>query len=273
MRSASARANPLEEGGGGVRRHARGQGVGVLRVQHLPGPGARTRGDAMWSSVLLAVHLQVRHATVASLSPSPAAILSPTPRSDPDSSRISLSPARRWLQVFRDAQQCPVCKAVLPEDMLIPLYGRGTCGGDPRPKHTGKDVPLRPPGIRLPVKSVHLGEGWGGQDRVGGLVTSVLGFGFQFNAGVRTSLRGGIPSPLSSSSTRSCRGFSSSSGRSSSSVSSSSEPATTAAPRSSDSKWRVRSREDGNWSALRMTIRKPRRTPLVWEPGPRLVRF
>ena len=57
----------------------------------------------------------------------------------------------------------------------------------------GKDVPLRPPGIRLPVKSVHLGEGWGGQDRVGGLVTSVLGFGFQFNAGSRTSLRWGDP--------------------------------------------------------------------------------
>lgn len=64
----------LGEGGRGVRREARGQGVGVLRVQHLPGPGARSRGDAMRSSVLLAVHLQVRHATVASPSPSPAAI-------------------------------------------------------------------------------------------------------------------------------------------------------------------------------------------------------
>ena len=142
------RASPLEEGGGGVRREARGQGVDLLRVQHLPGSGARPRGDAMWSSVLLAVHLQVRHATVASLSPSPAAILSPTPRSDPDSSRISLSPARRWLQVFRDAQQCPVCKAVLPEDLVIPLYGRGTCGENPDKAH-GRDVPLRPPGIRF----------------------------------------------------------------------------------------------------------------------------
>ena len=85
--------------------------------------------------------------------------------------------------MFPDAQQCPVCKAALSEDLVIPLYGRGTCGGDPRPKHMGEDVPLRPPGIRLPVKSVHLGEGWGGQDRVGGFVSSVLGFGFQFNAG------------------------------------------------------------------------------------------
>ena len=241
---------PLEAGGGGVRREARGQGVDLLRVQHLPGSGARPRGDAMWSSVLLAVHLQVRHTTVASPSPSPDATSSPTSPSDPDSSRVPLSPPRRWLRVFPDAQQCPVCKAALSEDLVIPLYGRGTCGGDPRPKHMGEDVPLRPPGIRLPVQSVHLGEGWDGQDRVGGFVSSVLGFGFQFGAGVRTSLLGEIPSPSSSSSTRSCRGFSSSSGRSSSSVSSSSEPAATAAPRSSDSKRRVRSRGDGNPARL-----------------------
>ena len=60
----------------------------------------------------------------------------------------------------------------------------------------GEDVPLRPPGIRLPVQSVHLGEGWDGQDRVGGFVSSVLGFGFQFGAGVRTSLLGGDPLSL-----------------------------------------------------------------------------
>ena len=105
-------------------------------------------------------------------------------------------PPRRWLRVFPDAQQCPVCKAALSEDLVIPLYGRGTCGGDPRPKQMGEDVPLRPPGIRLPVQSVHLGEGWDGQDRVGGFVSSVLGFGFQFGAGVRTSLLGGDPLSL-----------------------------------------------------------------------------
>eukprot|EP00899_Mesostigma_viride_P021520 jgi/Mesvir1/2936/Mv14001-RA.1 len=54
----------------------------------------------------------------------------------------------RWLQVHSDYRRCPVCKAGVSEETVIPLYGRGNCDAqDPRTKPP-PDVPQRPQGQR-----------------------------------------------------------------------------------------------------------------------------
>ncbi|KAJ8511140.1 hypothetical protein OPV22_001574 [Ensete ventricosum] len=51
----------------------------------------------------------------------------------------------RWLQQAESAalQLCPVCKAALSLDALVPLYGRGHRGCGRKP-HPGIEVPRRP---------------------------------------------------------------------------------------------------------------------------------
>jgi len=50
----------------------------------------------------------------------------------------------QWLETRPNRQICPVCKAGISKDKVIPLYGRGnTDGKDPREK-----VPPRPQGQR-----------------------------------------------------------------------------------------------------------------------------
>eukprot|EP00245_Coleochaete_scutata_P006158 TRINITY_DN20346_c0_g1_i1.p1 TRINITY_DN20346_c0_g1~~TRINITY_DN20346_c0_g1_i1.p1 ORF type:complete len:234 (-),score=41.40 TRINITY_DN20346_c0_g1_i1:655-1356(-) len=62
----------------------------------------------------------------------------------------------RWLQQSANCKECPVCKAGVSEDKVIPLYGRGTGSRDPRTKPVpGPDIPSRPQGqrpeaVRLP---------------------------------------------------------------------------------------------------------------------------
>eukprot|EP01132_Coremiostelium_polycephalum_P004526 gene4526-5642_t len=48
----------------------------------------------------------------------------------------------QWLQ-HNSSQQCPVCKASVSEEKLIPIYGRGGSNTDPRKKNS---IPQRPPG-------------------------------------------------------------------------------------------------------------------------------
>ncbi|GAM21617.1 hypothetical protein SAMD00019534_047920, partial [Acytostelium subglobosum LB1] len=48
----------------------------------------------------------------------------------------------QWLQ-HNPSQQCPVCKAPVTEEKLIPIYGRGSNKTDPRKNRT---IPQRPPG-------------------------------------------------------------------------------------------------------------------------------
>lgn len=55
----------------------------------------------------------------------------------------------RWLHVHARSQECPVCKAIVEEDKLVPLYGRGKTPTDPRSKSVpGVDIPHRPAGQR-----------------------------------------------------------------------------------------------------------------------------
>ncbi|KAL0450242.1 UNVERIFIED_CONTAM: E3 ubiquitin-protein ligase [Sesamum latifolium] len=40
----------------------------------------------------------------------------------------------RWLRGHSQAHECPVCKALIQEEKVIPLYGRGKAPTDPRSK-------------------------------------------------------------------------------------------------------------------------------------------
>lgn len=56
----------------------------------------------------------------------------------------------RWLRGHSTCHECPVCKAVVEEDKVVPLYGRGNAGSsDPRKKSVpANDIPNRPTGHR-----------------------------------------------------------------------------------------------------------------------------
>ncbi|KAL8471946.1 hypothetical protein ACS0TY_029259 [Phlomoides rotata] len=55
----------------------------------------------------------------------------------------------RWLRGHSRSHECPVCKALIEEEKVIPLYGRGKTPSDPRSKPVpGVEIPNRPPGQR-----------------------------------------------------------------------------------------------------------------------------
>ncbi|GJR12194.1 E3 ubiquitin protein ligase RNF185-like protein [Tanacetum coccineum] len=55
----------------------------------------------------------------------------------------------KWLHIHSRSQECPVCKALIEEEKLIPLYGRGKTQTDPRSKPVpGLEIPHRPAGQR-----------------------------------------------------------------------------------------------------------------------------
>ncbi|KAL2521042.1 RING/U-box superfamily protein [Forsythia ovata] len=54
-----------------------------------------------------------------------------------------------WLHYHSRSQECPVCKALIEEEKLVPLYGRGKNSTDPRSKLIpGMEIPHRPMGQR-----------------------------------------------------------------------------------------------------------------------------
>ncbi|GLU19924.1 hypothetical protein SLE2022_361450 [Rubroshorea leprosula] len=55
----------------------------------------------------------------------------------------------RWLHHHSHSQECPVCKALIQEEKLVPLYGRGKTQTDPRSKsYPDMEIPQRPAGQR-----------------------------------------------------------------------------------------------------------------------------
>ncbi|KAE8679882.1 RNF185 protein [Hibiscus syriacus] len=55
----------------------------------------------------------------------------------------------KWLHVHSRSHECPVCKALVEEEKLVPLYGRGKSSTDPRSKSIpGVNIPNRPAGQR-----------------------------------------------------------------------------------------------------------------------------
>jgi len=49
----------------------------------------------------------------------------------------------QWLETRPNRQSCPVCKAAISRDNVIPLYGRGTSNVDPRSKIPPRPTPTR----------------------------------------------------------------------------------------------------------------------------------
>lgn len=55
----------------------------------------------------------------------------------------------KWLHIHSHSHECPVCKALIEEEKLVPLYGRGKNSTDPRSKSIpGMEIPHRPAGQR-----------------------------------------------------------------------------------------------------------------------------
>ncbi|VDD85246.1 unnamed protein product [Enterobius vermicularis] len=82
----------------------------------------------------------------------------------------------QWLDTRPHLQLCPVCKSAISRDKVIPLYGRGGSGEDPR----NKTVPPRPKGQRTeaPQNSHHgffPGFQWGAENN--GAVQFSMGIG------------------------------------------------------------------------------------------------
>ncbi|XP_025090288.1 E3 ubiquitin-protein ligase RNF185-like [Pomacea canaliculata] len=50
----------------------------------------------------------------------------------------------QWLETRRQRPTCPVCKAGISKDKVIPIYGRG----NPNPQDPREKLPPRPPGQR-----------------------------------------------------------------------------------------------------------------------------
>ncbi|TKR68336.1 hypothetical protein L596_024331 [Steinernema carpocapsae] len=78
----------------------------------------------------------------------------------------------QWLDTRPNRQVCPVCKAAISKDKVIPLYGRGGKESDPREK-----VPPRPKGQRTEAPQGGFPNfQWGGGENGGGVQFS-LGIG------------------------------------------------------------------------------------------------
>lgn len=83
----------------------------------------------------------------------------------------------QWLETRPQRQICPVCKAAISKDKVVPLYGRGGENKDPREK-----VPPRPQGQREepapsgPFSGFGMGQGGGGFHMSFGIGAFPFGF-------------------------------------------------------------------------------------------------
>ncbi|KAL3814161.1 hypothetical protein ACJIZ3_015429 [Penstemon smallii] len=55
----------------------------------------------------------------------------------------------QWLQVHSHSLECPLCKSIVQEDKLVPIYGRGKTNWEPKHRlMSGITIPNRPMGQR-----------------------------------------------------------------------------------------------------------------------------
>ncbi|KAN0012574.1 hypothetical protein ACTFIU_007881 [Dictyostelium citrinum] len=86
----------------------------------------------------------------------------------------------QWLQ-HNSSQQCPVCKAPITKEKLIPIYGRGGSGEDPRKK--SQSIPQRPPGRPEQARPRGRGDYTGGGGGFNDFFNSPFGSGVNGNIG------------------------------------------------------------------------------------------
>jgi len=97
----------------------------------------------------------------------------------------------QWLETRPNRQSCPVCKAALTRDKVIPLYGRGGSGVDPRSK-----VPPRPTPTRTEQPEQNRFNWGGGNDGNGFHLSFGIGaFPFGFFASAFNWAQPGGPVP------------------------------------------------------------------------------
>ncbi|CAJ2646329.1 unnamed protein product [Trifolium pratense] len=108
----------------------------------------------------------------------------------------------KWLHYHSQCQECPVCKALVQEEKLVPLYGRGKSQTDPRNKsYPGMEIPRRPSGQRPqtadsapPPPDANYHTGLAGIGLMGGFIPMATArFG---NVALSTGFGGFIPSLL-----------------------------------------------------------------------------
>lgn len=81
----------------------------------------------------------------------------------------------QWLETRQSRQLCPVCKAAISKEKVIPLYGRGSTNQqDPRTK-----VPPRPAGQRVEPEPQQF-QGFGFGDTSFGMSFGIGAFPFGF---------------------------------------------------------------------------------------------
>ncbi|KAH0505833.1 E3 ubiquitin-protein ligase RNF5 [Microtus ochrogaster] len=66
------------------------------------------------------------------------------PSTSPKEAGAILNPATLWLETRPDRQECPVCKAGISRENVVPLYGRGS----QKPQDPRLKTPPRPQGQR-----------------------------------------------------------------------------------------------------------------------------
>ena len=68
----------------------------------------------------------------------------------------------KWLEV-QEGPQCPICKASIARERMVPIYGRGRAHIDPRSREVLDKIPTRPPGAgRTPATAPAASEGTAG---------------------------------------------------------------------------------------------------------------
>lgn len=104
----------------------------------------------------------------------------------------------KWLHIHSHSRECPVCKALVEEEKLVPLYGRGKNSTDPRSRSIpGINIPNRPAGQRpetapQPNPNHFPQQGYGFMGGLGGFgPTATAGFG---NFTLSAAFGGLIPS-------------------------------------------------------------------------------
>nr|ACO14880.1 RING finger protein 185 [Caligus clemensi] len=79
----------------------------------------------------------------------------------------------QWLETTPNRQMCPVCKAGISREKVVPVYGRGnTDKKDPREK-----IPPRPRGQRSEPETANANNNWNMFTGMGGVTSLSLGIG------------------------------------------------------------------------------------------------